>query len=63
MGVRVRVPEFGDEEQADYLHACQIIAHKVFITSFCKSQFPHKSVNLSSIITSIKDKLTDLCGN
>ena len=29
---------------------------------FCKSQFPHESVNLSFIITNIKNKLTDLCG-
>ena len=28
-----------------------------------KCQFPHKSVNLSFIITNIKNKLTDLCGN
>jgi hypothetical protein len=40
-----------------------IISPKVFITSFCKSQFLHKSVNLSFIITYIKSKLTDLCGN
>ena len=31
--------------------------------SFCKSQFPHKSVNLSFIIADINDKLTNLCGN
>ena len=31
--------------------------------SFCKSRFPHKSVNSSFIITDIKNKLTDLCGN
>ena len=37
-------------------------AHTVFIKSFCKSQFPHKSVNLSFIITRMKNKLTDLCG-
>ena len=39
------------------------ISHKVFLKSFCRSQFPHKSVNLSFIITNIKNKLTDLCGN
>jgi len=32
------------------------------IKSFWKSQFPNKSVNLSYIITNIKDKLTDLYG-
>ena len=30
---------------------------KVFILSFCKSQFPHKSVNLSFITTYIQDTL------
>jgi len=39
------------------------ISHTVFIKSFCKSQLPHKSVNVSFIITDIKNKLTDLCGN
>ena len=40
-----------------------LISQKVFIKSFCKSQFPHKSVNLFFISVMIKDKLTDLCGN
>ena len=39
-----------------------LISHKVSIKSFGKSQFPHKSVNLSFIITDIKNKSTDLCG-
>jgi len=44
--------------------ACRnLISQKVFIKSFGKSQFPHKSVNLSCIITNIKDQLTDLRGN
>ena len=34
-----------------------------FVNSFSKSQFPHKSVNLSFITAYIKNKLTDLCGN
>ena len=29
----------------------------------CRSQLPHKSVNLSFTITNIKNKSTDLCGN
>ena len=41
----------------------RIISQKVFIKSFCKSQFPHRSVELSFIITNLKSKLTDLCGN
>ena len=35
----------------------------MFITSFSKSQFPHKRVNLSFIITDMNNQLTDLCGN
>ena len=32
------------------------------IKSFCKSQFPHKSVNLFFTLLIVKDKLTDLWG-
>ena len=39
------------------------ISHKVFLKSFCRSELPHKSVNLSFTITNIKNKLADLCGN
>ena len=28
-----------------------------------RSQFPHKSVDFSFIITNVKNKLPDLCGN
>ena len=35
-------------------------SQKVFIGSFCERQFPHKSVNLYSIITDIKKMLTNL---
>jgi len=31
-----------------------LISQTVFIKSFCKSQFPHKSVNLFFIITTIR---------
>ena len=41
----------------------KLISHKVFIKSFRKSPFTHKSVNLSFIIIHMKNKLTDLCGN
>jgi len=41
----------------------RLVSQKVFIKSFCKSQFPHKSVNLLFILVIIKDNLTDLCGN
>ena len=40
-----------------------LISQKEFIKAFCKSGSPHKSVNLSFIVTNIKNKLTDLCGN
>jgi hypothetical protein len=36
---------------------------KWLIKSSCKSQFPYKSVNLFFVLVTIKDKLTDLCGN
>ena len=39
------------------------ISPKVFLRSFCKGRFPHKSVNLSFNVTDMKNKLTDLCGN
>jgi hypothetical protein len=35
----------------------------VFIKSFFKSQFPHQFIHSSFIISNIKNKLTDLCGN
>ena len=38
------------------------IPQKLYIKSFCKSQFPLKSVNLFSILVMIKDKLMDFCG-
>ena len=37
-----------------------LISQKVFVKSFRKSQFPHKSVNGSFLITNIKNKWTDL---
>ena len=39
------------------------ISHTVFIQLFCESQFPHVSVNLFFMLSTIKDKSTDLCGN
>ena len=41
----------------------RFISQKVFIKSFFKSQFPHKSVNLPFTITIVKNKSTHLCGN
>ena len=41
----------------------EFISHEVFFKSFCKSQFPHKSVNLFFILVIVKDRLTDLWGS
>ena len=43
-------------------HRC-LILQKVFTKMFCEHQFPHKSVDVSFIITKIRDQLTNLCGN
>ena len=40
-----------------------LISQNVSIKSFCKSQFPHKFVNIFFMFVKIKDMLTDLCGN
>ena len=42
--------------------ALKLISRKVFLQSFCNSQFPHKSVNSLFISVIVKDKLTDLWG-
>ena len=39
------------------------ISQKVFVKSFCKSQFPHKFVNLFFTSAKVKDKLTHLSRN
>ena len=51
----------GQAERA--LESEDIMSQKVFIKSFCKSQFPHKFVNLFFILVMMKDKLMDSCGN
>ena len=40
-----------------------VISQKVFAKLFCRSQFPHKLVNLIFLLVIIKDELTGLCGN
>jgi hypothetical protein len=40
-----------------------IISHEVFIQSFRKSQFPHKSVNLLFILVKVEDTWADFRGN
>ena len=39
------------------------ISHKVFMKSFCRSEFPRNFVNLVLILVTVKDKLTDLRGS
>jgi len=46
------------ESDLEIFGRCALISQKVFVRSFCKGQFPHKSVDLSFLITIIKDKLT-----
>ena len=36
---------------------------KLVLQSMCRSQLPHESVNLSSTMTDMNNKLTDLWGN
>ena len=43
--------------------ASKLILQKVFLESLCRSQLPHKSVNLSFAITNINNTLTDVSGN
>ena len=37
------------------------LSHTLFFKSFCGSQLPHKSVNVSFAIAHMNNKLTDLC--
>ena len=39
-----------------------LISQKVLTESFCKNQFPYKSVNSFSTFIIIKNELVDLCG-
>ena len=60
-----------DTEDAEYqahleevLHESQVRAYLTqnVLTSFCKSQFPDKSVNSSFLLVIVKNKLTNLGG-
>ena len=67
-GFRVSGVRFGVEVFMFWVHGMGFgvrgfISQKVFIKSFCKSQFPHKYVNLFFISVTTTDKLTGLCGN
>ena len=41
----------------------KLISQKVFTKSFCKSQFPHESVNLFFALVRMKDTFTNLYEN
>ena len=47
----------------EYVGGDELIPQRVFIKLFCENHFPHISVNVSFIITYIKNKLMDMCGN
>jgi hypothetical protein len=52
-----------ETQKGSALKFASLISQKVFVESFGKSPFPHRFVNLSMIITNIKNKLTDSCWN
>ena len=55
--------DWSTRELKRHVNAFTFISQRVFMRLFCKSQFPHKSVNLFFTFAIIKDRLTDLCGN
>ena len=40
--------------------SCYLISHKIYLKSFGKSEFSHKSINLFFILVIVKDMVTDL---
>ena len=63
LGVSVR-PGGGRDGRAlpPFVGRPGFISQQVRIKLFCKSQFPHESINFTFIITSIKNQSMDLCG-
>ena len=55
------VPGWAGPGKSSTASVQDVFSHKVFLRSFCRSQLPLKSVNIS--LADIKNKLTDLCGN
>ena len=45
---------------AERMDGATLFSQKVFLTSFCKSRFPQKFVNVPILMTYEKNKLTDL---
>ena len=66
-GIRTeRFPSGRARRQGQSTDTCSThnsISHKVFLKSFCISQFPHKFVNSFCTSVIVKDKLTDLWGS
>ena len=66
-GVRVQQYEFREfptsRNVCNTFGVRNLIAHKVLLKSFRKSQLPHKSVNLFIILVIVKDELTNLWGS
>ena len=59
-----RVDDLLERPAAVYLRVThEFMPQKLFVKSFCRSQLPYKSVNSSFIITNMKKRLTNLCGN
>ena len=52
-----------DRENRALPRSTRLISQKVFIKSFGKFQFPHKSVNESFVIANVNNELTDSCWN
>ena len=56
-------PHFAQSPRAGGKAGIQLISHRVFLKSFCRSQLPHKFVDVSSAITDMENNMTDFCGN
>ena len=63
LGGKVDPGQLVVQKQNSFPRVWGFISQKVLITLFCKSRFPHTSVNLSFVITNVQNKLTDLRGN
>ena len=50
-------------ERNNEAHRRRAYSHQSSFKSFCRSQLPHTSVNLSFSISNTKNRLTDSCGN
>jgi hypothetical protein len=58
LGLWFRVPRSGCPRNSPVF-----ISDKAFLKSYCRSQLPHESVNLSFTVANIRNNFTNLCGN